>query len=430
MEEKKEGAVKDEKGEKSKSAKAQYDALGIEFSDESSLETESEWEASLKKKKMNEELKTAEAGRNDLKERNEDVDEDDEKESEKSESVVEKSDNRNEREKNDSEFISDESFSVNTEDQLEELEESRLKKADEDDNLSKDFNESDFSFSENNASKDETSVELDNTNSNEEGNSRSEISKEIEESNEQESSEEKMSDEGELETDEEIAIKKERIISDEISHNHKESKLVVEESSSDSAKEIKLKDVDTKELKSDENETLKQGEKDEKAAFLRNIVDKKEEKKKIKEIGDEKGNEKRKISDAERKKSLEAMLSPIQPVTVQNIESEIMQKEEPDRQEMQPNLQVVAGPENVVSVEPHSFDELEEIEEEFERKLKEKEMESIRSSNFEDEGSKNRPSEGKPEAKIRIKKGAEVRNCIFIFVYFRIKMVHFLQKTS
>merc|ERR1712141_547586 len=104
----------------------------------------------------------------------------------------------------------------------------------------------------------------------------------------------------------------------------------------------------------------------------------------------------RQVSDADRKKSLETMLSPVKPVAVDNIGSEIavqqvfMERTEPmiedkerdDGQEMQPNIK---GSEKNALAERELPDELEEIEEEFERKLREKEMESREPSKSGDE---------------------------------------------
>eukprot|EP00795_Rhopilema_esculentum_P002426 gene2426-18079_t len=161
---------KNGKAEGRKSSKAQYDALGIEFSDnsESVIETESEWEASLRKKKSQENAKKEEntdygglESENVVKSESAETSGADEevKESEKGSSKEEKKDIVEKGSlKNDSEFISDESFSLNTEDQLEELEENRIKKADDsdanreeedaEDELAKDFNDSDFSLTE------------------------------------------------------------------------------------------------------------------------------------------------------------------------------------------------------------------------------------------------------------------------------------------
>ena len=144
-------ASKPESKDIKKTSKAQYDALGIDFSDESDspLESESEWEKSLKKK-AEENKQTATKGKDTAEELGE---------KEKNLGVNLKEQENHEESKRgglsskrDSDFLSDESFSVDTEDQLEEIEEERLKLADEEavkDDFSKDFDDSDFSFSEN-----------------------------------------------------------------------------------------------------------------------------------------------------------------------------------------------------------------------------------------------------------------------------------------
>ena len=132
------------------------------------METESEWEASLRKKKSQENAKKVENTDNGGLE-SENVGKSESAESsgaDEEENESERVSSKEERKdivergslKNDSEFISDESFSLNTEDQLEELEENRIKKADDsdanreeedaEDELAKDFNDSDFSLTE------------------------------------------------------------------------------------------------------------------------------------------------------------------------------------------------------------------------------------------------------------------------------------------
>ena len=134
-----------------KTSKAQYDALGIDFSDESDspLESESEWEKSLKKKtELNKQTATKEKDKTEgLGEKENDLGV-----NSKEQENLEESRRGGLSSKRDSDFVSDESFSVDTEDQLEEIEEERLKLADEEaakDDFAKDFDDSDFSFSEN-----------------------------------------------------------------------------------------------------------------------------------------------------------------------------------------------------------------------------------------------------------------------------------------
>eukprot|EP00794_Sanderia_malayensis_P006173 gene6173-6884_t len=179
------------------SSKAQFDALGIEFSDEEDSsfvvsESESEWEKSLRKKKE-EQLRREDVKKmmsNEIQEKNVENEEDktrkiateelfedtatetesedeiivnedpkkknmqaDREEAVEEEDVAEKK-KMEDLEKRDSEFISDEDFSLHTEDQLEELESARLKG---DDGID-DFDEgSDFSYFE--SKKDDEGVE-------------------------------------------------------------------------------------------------------------------------------------------------------------------------------------------------------------------------------------------------------------------------------
>merc|ERR1712141_95628 len=122
-------STKENETEEARSAKAQYAALGIDVSEESSLETESEWEASRKAKKIMENAKTDNAKKINLDKNGNSIL--NQEESEDSKRNIEEAENEREKDKNDSEFISDESFSLNTEERLEELEEMRLKEVEE-----------------------------------------------------------------------------------------------------------------------------------------------------------------------------------------------------------------------------------------------------------------------------------------------------------
>jgi len=152
--------AKMESGSRQTKSVKPFSFLETALSDESSLESESEWETSLKLKRGFEDNSTRKTG-SDLEEimnKNKkeilnksegEIMNKNEEELKESQGNIGKTENVRIEYKSDIEFISDESFSANTEGQLEELEEMRIKQADEDQNFSKDFDDSDFSFSEN-----------------------------------------------------------------------------------------------------------------------------------------------------------------------------------------------------------------------------------------------------------------------------------------
>ena len=131
-------------------------------------------------------------------------------------------------------------------------------------------------------------------------------------------------------------------------------------------------------------------------------------------------HETRQVSDADRKKSLETMLNAAKPVAMKNIESEItveesfMERTEPgiegkeraNAQEGQPNKK--DSEENAVA-EHELLDELEEIEEEFERRLREKEMESMEPFKAENDRTRTLQFEEGQSNDIDVRKGIEVR---------------------
>ena len=404
--------TKDDGKVKAKSAKAQYAALGIDLSDESSMETESEWEASMKAKKI------AGSARNDDA-RNIGLDKDkindkSQEDSEYSKDNIRKSGSEREKqEKNDSEFISDESFSVNTEGQLEELEEMRLKKADEDENPPSGFDDSDFSFSE--SSKKPELIEGNSPKLNSEDEFDSEVGVEEEAISR---SEVPMEDSEDEEAAEDMVIREDYILrkdkgvrqedfDSEVDEDQREFVGNQQTGLSGSLQNIEVTDDegDRNGVKSKENEGTDETEINKKAEFFRNIVNSRNNAREITndvwsldEVAKDTTNlqQKKQTSDAERKKSLEAMLSPVEsvamqymepesvvtPVFVEKVESGIGRKEISDVHREQPN----ANFENAALVERESFDELNEIEEEFERRLKEKEMESRKSPNRDAEG--------------------------------------------
>ena len=435
-------ATKENVKEEAISAKAQYAALGIDVSEESSLETESEWEASRKAKKMMENAKT-----DDAKKVNLDINDNSiksQEESENSKRNIENTENEGEKDKNDSEFISDESFSLNTEGQLEELEEMRLKKVEEDVSPSKDFDDSDFSFSQSSEKtepKDENSLEPSNRDELEneasiedEASGRSELSKQnsveeesdVEESDVEESEEMLMEEDGKIEGDDE----NENIINEFMNEQGERADLGGTRVTG-SPKNMEVTDTndDLEGIEANRKNSGERKEIEKKAEFFRNILNSPDN---AGELTDARRrmdgtisensdiHETRQVSDADRKKSLETMLNAAKPVAMKNIESEITveesfmertepgieEKERANAQEGQPNKK--DSEENAVA-EHELLDELEEIEEEFERKLREKEMESMEPFKAENDRTRNLQFEEDQSNDIDVRKGIEVR---------------------
>lgn len=362
-----------------RSSRDQYDALGIEFSEESSSETESEWEASLKKKKMLDTVKNYDDKDDKMNAFEEEIGQngDDTKMHETTNNnIIETSIDGEEIEKHDSEFISDESFSVNTEEQLEEIEESRLKKVNEDEDVMDEFEESDFSLSE--GLKD--GLEEENFGFNKEDESKSEIANEKEATSDVENPKDEnieilgnvdggISEDGDTSTDHES-------IENEENEQINERSLVESGANSDKHEENANCDVyDVTSEESDRNDMEGRIRDQEKAVFLSNIVERKGDEYEVKDSRKEK-------DDTERKRNLEAILKrPAQTVVNENIEFESVNM---DRSEIQPKQETPEG--QKFSEIPDESDYLDDIEEEFERRLQEKEMESKQHSNLEEVG--------------------------------------------
>ena len=415
--------AKAESGSKEIKSAKPFSLPETSLSDESSLESESEWETSLKLKKGFEERRDRSVRKTDsnveeimdkngkeiLHKSEGEILSKNEEELEDSKGNIETKENVRIECKSDSEFISDESFSANTEGQLEELEEMRLKQVDEDQNFSKDFDDSDFSFSENSEKFDIIGDDFAKLNSNDEF----EIREEKEEDNskcvlsrrnsgKEESLKEEMKGVNELEKVEDIDIEKsaDGFVKEHVK-NRMSGRTPLSSSQMDRDGELDGEVTDSK------IENMQKKEVDG-AELLQSVVNDMENR------GGANGRErivpehvdlyqKRKKSDDDNRKSSEVVLTHIEPSTIQtlesenyvtpvsmeSIESEVNVKKKPALNQKQPRVHIENGAEHGDVSEHKVFDELEEIEEEFERKLKEKEIESGKPLQFDKDGIRN-----------------------------------------
>lgn len=374
---------KDAKDEKSKSTKNQYDALGIDLSEESeSLETESEWEATLRKRRERENAKTESFTGEEKAE--------EELGTEEivggpmlasTKSHVDEMETEKESEKRDSEFISDESFSLNTEDQLEDLEEERLKKINVDEDLSRDFGDSDFSLSENSQNQNSNALKKTCRFENEIDFEKDALGKltlsqkSDEESKRGEIKEEKVEDEirsilaGESVDESDISDDKSIFNGNKASRSPDGDSAIDSNENSDGDCAIDRRIAHSETVKEDTNGLVDLEREDEKAVFLKNIVSRKNSA--VREKKEEKVDGKRKMSDVERKKSLEAILNPMKYIQTESIKREVATVEV---DEMEANADEISKDERIhVQRKDAYYSKGNEVEEEFERNLEEKE---------------------------------------------------------